>query len=98
MVVIVAGSPFARAFGKRLRAFRIAEGYESARSLADAMGMEENTLTMWERGHRMPKLDTFMRLCQFLKTDPNSLLIGRTQPEHADQPPPVTELPRRRRN
>lgn len=76
-VIRMPATPFSRAFGKRLRAIRIAEGFESARAFADALGVEPNTLTTWERGSRLPTLETFLRLCQVLpNTDPNRLLVG----------------------
>jgi transcriptional regulator with XRE-family HTH domain len=42
-----------REVGRRLRAVRLAAGYETARQFAQAIGIEENTLTSWERGERL---------------------------------------------
>lgn len=74
-------TPFSRAFGKRLRTIRKAEGYKKARQFAEVLGVEENTLTTWERGTRTPKLDMVLRICQVLRKEPNDLLIGRVVKE-----------------
>lgn len=68
-------------FGKRLRARRIDAGFETARELAESIGVEENTLTKWERGRAQPKFELLILLCHALDTDPNSLLLGRARQE-----------------
>ncbi len=42
-----------RQVGQRLRAVRTAAGFETARAFARKLGVEENTLTSWERGLRL---------------------------------------------
>ena len=42
-----------RQVGQRLRAVRIAAGYESAREFARRIGVGENAYTNWERGDRL---------------------------------------------
>ncbi len=42
-----------RQVGGRLRAVRAAAGFATAREFAKALGVEENTLTSWERGLRL---------------------------------------------
>lgn len=42
-----------RQVGGRLRAVRAASGFATARDFAKELGVEENTLTSWERGLRL---------------------------------------------
>ena len=42
-----------RDVGGRLRAVRTAAGFATARGFAKELGVEENTLTSWERGLRL---------------------------------------------
>ncbi len=52
-----------KAFAKRLQALRIARGYESARAMAQALGVNEMTYGRWERGETEPNYGTLLRIC-----------------------------------
>jgi len=65
-----------REFGKRLKAARIAEGFQSAALFAFALGVEEHTYRHWERGAHAPDLDTLQRICLILRVSANELLPG----------------------
>ena len=60
-------------FAKRLRELRIARGYTSARKLAEALDINQNTYTRYERGVSEPSLETIYRLCKLLNVSPNEL-------------------------
>jgi transcriptional regulator with XRE-family HTH domain len=88
--------PEARArFAKRLKAIRVPRGFRTARSLAEALGIDENRYTRYERGEVEPNLDLLLQICSLLGATPNDLLcdyIGSSgdgcQPGFAESYPP----------
>lgn len=50
-------------------------GYRTARSLARALGIDENRYTRYERAEVEPDLALIMRICEVLSITPNDLLI-----------------------
>ncbi len=61
-------------FAQRLRAIRIPRGYKTARSFAQALQIDENRYTRYERAEVEPDLDLLMRICDLLGATPNDLL------------------------
>ena len=61
-------------FAKRLRQLRIKRGFHRARVFADALGIEENRYTRYERAEVEPSLTLIYRICQTMGVSPNELL------------------------
>lgn len=66
-----------RSFAKRLKALRIAAGYDTSREFCDEIGVKEGTYNRYERGETEPNFETLIRICQVLNTDPTFLLLGK---------------------
>ena len=66
---------FGARFGARIRARREARGLTQA-ALAEAVGVSSNYLSVLERGHKLPTLDTLVRLAKALQVSPGDLLDG----------------------
>jgi transcriptional regulator with XRE-family HTH domain len=81
-------SPIARQrFARRLREFRVARGFKTARSLARALEIDENRYTRYERAEVEPDMELIQQICETLKLSPNDLL-GTASPSarHLMQP------------
>jgi transcriptional regulator with XRE-family HTH domain len=102
-----AGTPPARVeFAQRLRALRVPRGFHTARSLARALGIDENRYTRYERAEVEPDLSMIRRICEILRVTPDALLgDGRQSASDSasparqappdgtrSSPPPVTDL------
>jgi transcriptional regulator with XRE-family HTH domain len=61
-------------FGLRLKAFRQSAGFKTARSFAEALELDENRYTRYERGEVEPNLASICRICSVLAIEPNDLL------------------------
>ena len=61
-------------FARRLKAIRVPQGFRTARSFAEALGIDENRYTRYERGEVEPNLELLMRMCELLNATPNDLL------------------------
>ncbi|MGI9478475.1 MAG: helix-turn-helix domain-containing protein [Hyphomicrobiaceae bacterium] len=61
-------------FAQRLRAIRVPRGYKTARSFAEALEIDENRYTRYERAEVEPDLRLMMRICSLLGATPNDLL------------------------
>ena len=61
-------------FAQRLRSIRIPRGYKTARSFAEALDIDENRYTRYERAEVEPDLQLLMRICTLLGATPNDLL------------------------
>ena len=67
--------PLARIeFAQRLRELRVLRGFRTARSLAKALGIDENRYTRYERAEVEPDLALIRLMGAVLKTTPNELL------------------------
>ena len=67
--------PLARAvFARRLRELRVPRGFRTARSLARALGIDENRYTRYERAEVEPDLSLLVRICEVLGIAPNDML------------------------
>lgn len=68
-------SPIARQqFARRLREFRVARGFKTARSLAQALEIDENRYTRYERAEVEPDIKLIQQICETLDLSPNDLL------------------------
>lgn len=63
-------------FARRLRELRVPKGFRTARSLARALGIDENRYTRYERAEVEPDLEMIRRICLALGVSPNELLGG----------------------
>ena len=61
-------------FAERLKDMRVQAGFIRARHLANALGIEENRYTRYERAEVEPSLTLIHRICEALRTSPNDLL------------------------
>ena len=61
-------------FAQRLRAIRIPRGFKTARSFAEALDIDENRYTRYERAEVEPDLQLLMKMCGLLGATPNDLL------------------------
>lgn len=46
----------------------------SQRELAEMLNLAEQNIGRWTLGKRIPRLDTFLKICQCLEMTPNELL------------------------
>jgi transcriptional regulator with XRE-family HTH domain len=67
-------------FAHRLKELRHARGFRTARSLAQALAIDENRYTRYERAEVEPDLALLVRICQALGATPNDLLGDGGQP------------------
>ena len=65
-----------RHFGKRLREARLRLGYSTARDFAASLGELESTVSMWERGERLPRLDKLLLIKRATGRSLDWLLLG----------------------
>ena len=73
-------------FARNLRATRVAQGFATARSLAKALGIDENRYTRYERAEVEPDLTLLTQICVVLHATPDALLgfvAMPTEPEGA---------------
>lgn len=63
-------------FGKRLRASRIAIGYENAADLARDLDIDPNRYRHYERGTHLPPIDTLSDLREVLGKSLDFLIAG----------------------
>jgi transcriptional regulator with XRE-family HTH domain len=61
-------------FARRLREFRVARGFKTARSLAQALDIDENRYTRYERAEVEPDIKLIQQICETLGLSPNDLL------------------------
>ncbi len=61
-------------FASKLKALRIARGYSTARKFAQALGIDENRYTRYERAEVEPDLSLLAKMCSVLQATPNELL------------------------
>jgi transcriptional regulator with XRE-family HTH domain len=66
-------------FAQRLKELRAARGFRTARSLAQALAIDENRYTRYERAEVEPDLALLLRMCETLAATPNDLLLGWAQ-------------------
>lgn len=52
----------------------IVENEFTQKSLANALGTTQQTVSRWRQGINEPDLDMLIRLCYYLKTTPNEIL------------------------
>ena len=69
---------YQRNFGKRLRACRLAAGYEGYQDFAKAVGLESETYRTYETGSRQPKLHVLAKIAEKLDKSLDFLILGQT--------------------
>jgi transcriptional regulator with XRE-family HTH domain len=57
----------------RLKSLRLSAGFRTARAFAEALELDENRYTRYERGEVEPNLATICRICSVLAIQPNDL-------------------------
>ncbi|MFM9848806.1 MAG: helix-turn-helix domain-containing protein [Hyphomicrobiaceae bacterium] len=86
-------SPIARQqFARRLREFRVARGFKTARSLAQALDIDENRYTRYERAEVEPDIKLIQQICETLELSPNDLLGTPHGARHASSIRPSADL------
>jgi transcriptional regulator with XRE-family HTH domain len=85
-----------KAFAKRLRAFRTIQ-FETAKELADLLGLEAQTYNKYEQGRAFPKYPILIRICRELGCSVEELLYGASKGKRADDPPDLNPIPLRRK-
>jgi DNA-binding XRE family transcriptional regulator len=60
-------------FGLHLKGLRQSAGFRTARSFAQALGLDENLYTRYERGEIEPNLTSICKICSVLGVEPNDL-------------------------
>ena len=65
----------AASFGRRLRTCRM-RTYVTQEALADRAGLHRTEISLLERGQRVPRIDTLLRLAAALGIEPGELLAG----------------------
>lgn len=68
-----------RLFAARLRSARTMAGYPTAKSIAEALGMESETYRRWERAETEPDIPKLVRISALLKVSLDFLLMGKPQ-------------------
>ncbi|MEO1264230.1 MAG: helix-turn-helix transcriptional regulator [Pseudomonadota bacterium] len=66
-------SPVRQRFAEQLRRLRQEAGYSRARALAQALQIDENRYTRYERAEVEPSLTLIMQICRVLGVTPNAL-------------------------
>lgn len=61
-------------FPSMLKKLRKASGYKSQQTFANAFGVAQSTVGMWEAGKREPNYETTIRLAKFLNVSIDCLL------------------------
>jgi transcriptional regulator with XRE-family HTH domain len=64
--------------GKRMRASRIAAGYDEASMAAHDLGIEEQTYRKYERGESMPSPDKLEAISNLFDKSLDFLILGRS--------------------
>ncbi|MEO0671329.1 MAG: helix-turn-helix transcriptional regulator [Pseudomonadota bacterium] len=82
-------SPVRKRFAEQLKHFRKEAGFKRARAFAQALGIDENRYTRYERAEVEPSLTLIMQICGKLDVSPNTLFgLGPTEPEAHAAPAP----------
>lgn len=68
-------NPTALSFGRRLRACRM-RTHITQEALADRAELHRTAISLLERGQRVPRIDTLLRLAAALAVEPAKLLAG----------------------
>jgi transcriptional regulator with XRE-family HTH domain len=79
-------SPARLDFARRLRELRVPKGFRTARSLAKALGIDENRYTRYERAEVEPDLGLIRRICDVLGVTPSELLGSGEEREFDSRP------------
>jgi transcriptional regulator with XRE-family HTH domain len=82
----VSALPTRRAFARRLKAHRVAAGYETATEFASELGIALGTYTRWERAETEPDLTMLGKIISTLSITANDLLMPQ-KPKTQRRPP-----------
>jgi len=69
-------------FASQLRHLRAQKGFATARAFAQALGIEENRYTRYERAEVEPSLTLIHKMCVTLQVSPNDLLGHNERTHH----------------
>lgn len=72
-------------FGRRLKAARIAAGYDLQRIIADELGIERTRYLKYEHGDCFPPLDVLALICNTLNVSADYLLGLKEEPMNLRQ-------------
>jgi transcriptional regulator with XRE-family HTH domain len=64
----------AKDFATALKQARYRAGFRTAKSFADALGIDADRYRHWERGSATPDIAMVSRICKLLDITPNDLL------------------------
>lgn len=64
------------AIGQRIKRARIAAGYTTQRSFAEAVGVYLPNVNRWEKGHSLPDLEQLLRICDLTGLSQEQILLG----------------------
>lgn len=70
-------SRITREFGKRLRACRVAAGFEDAEAFAETLGIESPRYRRYERGEAEPSYELLIDIARYVNKPIEFLLTGR---------------------
>lgn len=73
--------PIRGLFARRLKQMRIPRGFPTARSFANALEIDENRYTRYERAEVEPDLSLIAKICRVLNVSPNDLLDFTPHPQ-----------------
>jgi len=91
--MLPASNPIREEFARRLKVLRISRGFKTARSLARALGIDENRYTRYERAEVEPDLELIRHICETLHVTPNELLSGAAAGSSSTASPGFAEIP-----
>ncbi len=77
--------PAQAALARRLRELRVVNGFKTARSFAEHVGIDENRYTRYERAEVEPDITLIRLFAAALKTSPSDLLGTRTTDGFAEE-------------
>ena len=70
---------FRKIFSKRLIAFRMLAGYDTAREFAQELEVQEASYYKWEQGKNMPSIEQLVVICFVLGITPHELIWNKNK-------------------
>lgn len=63
-------------FAKRIEQLRLEKGFKTQKALADWLGMSTSIVSNWERGEKVPSMDTALKVSAKFGCNAEWLLTG----------------------